>query len=144
QIWLRYNSSLRDENIFITAFADAAKYPVFRDASANRSSRWLGYYGVDATRLRIAERKATEDDAHAVTTAASEERHQRWSAVEEALAPAISTTSPKVASTEPNQRDYSGLAGSALGTSSIVPRQPFSPPTFRRAASRATREAPGP
>lgn len=144
QIWLRYNGSLRDENIFITAFADAAKYPGFRAALGERLSRWLGYYWVDANRLRLAERDATVEDAHAATTATLEDRHQRWTAVESDLAPAITTTLQKVEMPERNERDYNGLSARALGILSMLPRQPFLAAIASWAASRAISEAFGP
>ncbi|MCP5821343.1 hypothetical protein NL352_28605, partial [Klebsiella pneumoniae] len=77
------------------------------------------------------------EDAHAATTATLEDRHQRWTAVESDLAPAITTTLQKVEMPERNERDYNGLSARALGILSMLPRQPFLAAIASWAASRA-------
>jgi hypothetical protein len=77
RIWRSRHQSARDENYFITAFANAAQFTPFCEALARRLVRWLGSYDVDSIQLKNAEYGADRalnaeiDAASAVSVAAA-------------------------------------------------------------------------
>lgn len=71
RIWRRRHHSARDENYFITAFVEAARFGPFRAALLLRLARWLGSYDVDPHRLHNEQHKAEQQLNTEVAAAAA-------------------------------------------------------------------------
>lgn len=144
-IWLTHRSSARDENLFIEAFADAAKFVPFRTALIRRIGRWLGNCWLDLQRLRIAEQTKTNAEALAETAAALEARRLEWvdaiSQLGEGFASEINVVD---ISEGEGGREYGALAVRAMGVVSMLPRVPFLSAIVSWAAARAISQAFGP
>ncbi|TCQ06402.1 NACHT domain-containing protein [Sphingomonas sp. PP-CC-3A-396] len=144
RIWLVHNRSARDENLFITAFADAARFVPFRRALEARLCRWLGYYWPDHQRVMMAERNASPEAARESVDAAIEGRRSSWEQVEPGLAGVLTATVARVETPEGIEREYGFLAGRAMGILSMLPRLPFLNAIMSWAVSRAISQSFGP